>query len=114
MSKAAKMDNVFANYAANNAIENNISNTSSREDFKNGDLVIAVLDRGWVFVGFVTVLDNERVRLDCCHNIHRWGTSAGLGEIAIKGPLQETILYPCEVVYGKPVFIMKASDKWFT
>lgn len=81
-------------------------------DLKNGDLAIAVMDRGWVFVGFISFLKDERIRLDCCHNIHYWGTTKGLGEIAIHGPTSDTKLNPCEPIFGKPIFLMKASDKW--
>ena len=32
------------------------------------------------------------VRITDCYNIRRWGTSAGLGELAIKGKLENTVL----------------------
>jgi len=106
---------VFKDYAANVATEKTIFNKSTKEgDIQDGDLVIAVLDRGWVFVGFITILDDERIRLDCCHNIHRWGTTTGLGEIAIAGPTSQTILNPSGPVFGKPIFLMKASDAWLS
>lgn len=54
-------------------------------------LQIAVLDRGFVYVGhcsldggFLTVADARCVR--------RWGTSGGLGELAQKGPQSATKL----------------------
>ena len=89
-----------------------LNDVSVNRDVTNGDLVIAVMDRGWVFVGFITLLNDDRVRLDCCHNIHRWGTTQGLGEIAISGPTIDTELKPCEPIFGKPIFLIKASDKW--
>jgi hypothetical protein len=52
---------------------------------------IVVLDRGWVFVGQVSIQD-DLVTITNARNIRRWGTSAGLGELAEKGPLPETKL----------------------
>lgn len=60
----------------------------------DGDIKIVTLQRGWVMVGIF-----ERDGTDCkLHNanvIRRWGTSKGLGELAQKGPLVDTILDPC-------------------
>ena len=70
------------------------------------------MDRGWVFVGFITKLNDNKIRLDCCHNIHRWGTTQGLGEIALEGPTKNTILYPSAPIVGTPIFLLKTSDKW--
>jgi hypothetical protein len=99
-------------------IDSQIHNSLAGEEFKatkfvDGDLIIAVMDRGWVFVGFATILPEGEVRLDCAHNIHRWGTTKGLGEIAVGGPTKETILYEAGIVYGKPILVMKADiNKW--
>lgn len=54
-------------------------------------IVIAILQRGWVFVGKLTKDGNECI-LTNAQNIRRWGTSNGLGELAEKGPLKETKL----------------------
>lgn len=114
MSNSRQTGSVFSDYNATIAAEKHLLNnqTNPLEDVQNGDLVIAVMDRGWVFIGFIMQLNNGKIRLDCCHNIHRWGTTKGLGEIAINGPTSETQLHPCEPIYGTPIFLMKASDKW--
>lgn len=52
---------------------------------------IAVLDRGWVYVGECAVQGDVLVIANA-RNIRRWGTSAGLGELAAKGPQPETKL----------------------
>lgn len=83
-------------------------------NYQNGDLVITVLDRGWVFMGFVTILSDTKVRLDCAYNIHRWGTTEGLGQLCVKGPTSETILNEAGTIYGTPIFVMKVdTSKWF-
>ena len=58
---------------------------------------IVIAQRGWVFVGHTAdegdylVLTNARV-------VRRWGTTAGLGEIAAAGPIRETRLDPAGTV----------------
>lgn len=52
---------------------------------------IIVLQRGWVAVGRFYQC-GEACRLDNAFVIRRWGTSKGLGEIAEKGPLTNTVL----------------------
>lgn len=54
---------------------------------------IVVLQRGWVIVG-----DFQQEGTQCSVKngavVRRWGTSQGLGELAHKGPLGETVLDP--------------------
>jgi hypothetical protein len=52
---------------------------------------IAVLDRGFVYVGLCRVEDGVLV-ITRARNVRRWGTSAGLGELAAKGARQDTKL----------------------
>lgn len=51
---------------------------------------IVVLDRGFVYVGEVE-LSADWITLTRAHNIRRWGTTSGLGEL-VNGPLRETKL----------------------
>ena len=61
---------------------------------KNVKIIIA--DRGWVFIGDKTSNDNEEfLELKSAYVIRRWGTSEGLGELCIKGKLEDTILDKC-------------------
>jgi len=55
-------------------------------------LQIAVLDRGFIYVGHVAT-DGEWCYIANAWNIRRWGTSRGLGELA-NGPLPDTKLDP--------------------
>lgn len=56
---------------------------------------IYVMDRGFVLVGEPEPsLDQNPlwVRLTRCALVRKWGTTAGLGELAVKGPLPATAL----------------------
>jgi len=61
---------------------------------KEGDLIIAVLQRGWVVVGRVVESGHE-ITLRPAATVRRWGTSAGLGQLAVEGPLADTVLDSC-------------------
>lgn len=52
---------------------------------------IIIADRGWVYAGRVA-RDNDQVVMTDCQNIRRWGTTGGLGELALLGPRDETQL----------------------
>ena len=52
---------------------------------------IVVLDRGFVYVGDVR-MDDRFCVISGARNIRRWGTTRGLGELALDGPLQHTVL----------------------
>jgi len=60
---------------------------------KKHDVRIVVLPYGWVVVG-IYERNNDRCRIATGATITRWGTSAGLGELATKGPLGSTRLDP--------------------
>ena len=57
---------------------------------------IVVLDRGFVYVGEITI-DADWVRIERARNIRVWGTTNGLGELR-NGPLSDTKLDECGVV----------------
>ena len=58
------------------------------------NIKIVVADRGWVFVGSV-FQGKDSTLIKNAYVIRRWGTSEGLGELCIKGPLEETKLDKC-------------------
>jgi len=106
---------VFKKYLIDKSVDDELAGKpqSTIDDVQNGELVIAVMPNSWVFVGFLTKLDKEQIKLDCCYNIHEWGTTEGLGELAIKGPLADTKLNASCPIYGKPVFLIKVdADNW--
>jgi len=52
---------------------------------------IIIAQRGWVFVGDVSITADQLV-IKNASNIRRWGTTRGLGEIAANGPTKSTVL----------------------
>lgn len=86
-----------------------------------GQKVIAVLQRGWAFVGNYHQAGDSATLTDAAC-IRRWGTSEGLGEIAEKGPLPDdtqngpTILDKCPPIsfhIREAVLIMEVNaDAW--
>ena len=68
---------------------------------------ILVLQRGWVVVGDLDAIETpERVRLTNASVIRRWGTTQGLGQLALHGPLAGTVLDPCGSVEAHPQTIV--------
>lgn len=60
-------------------------------------MAIVVVDRGWVFVGRIQRGPDELVIHDASC-IRRWGTTQGLGELALHGPRPKTVLDPMGAV----------------
>lgn len=54
----------------------------------SGDIKIVVLERGFVYVGHVT-MEPDFVNIRNARNIRYWGTTKGLGEL-VNGPLSTT------------------------
>jgi hypothetical protein len=54
---------------------------------------IVIVQSGWVFIGEYS-LDKElnAVHLTDASCVRVWGTTAGLGQLALKGPQKETVL----------------------
>lgn len=61
---------------------------------KTNDRVIIVMDSGWVFVGNYAMSDDKNTTFNDVSNIRVWGTTAGLGELAMKGKTGSTVLDP--------------------
>lgn len=55
----------------------------------NWNIVIAL--SGWVYVG-KPQREGDLLVIRDCYNIRRWGTTGGLGELALEGPKGETQL----------------------
>lgn len=85
-----------------------------------GTLKIVVFPRGWIVVGNVSYVygDGEpaSIRLTNASVIRRWGTTKGIGEIAMAGPTSNTVLDPCGVVTSPISSILLIFDceesKW--
>lgn len=76
---------------------------------------ICVLERGWVLVGNLEK-DGDEYLLVNAFVIRRWGTTNGLGELAMKGPLTETKLEKTPLIrFGKNQLIFTINcdeEKW--
>ncbi len=69
------------------------ADTLPQENYK-GDIKIVVLQRGWVMVGKLERNGSE-CKLHKASVVRVWGTTNGLGEIAMNGPTQATKLDKC-------------------
>ena len=58
---------------------------------KNSDIKIVVLQRGWVMIGRYSK-DGDICTLENAHVIRVWGTTKGLGELALEGKQSGTKL----------------------
>jgi len=59
-----------------------------------GNIKIVILPRGWNMIGYFSK-EGTACKLEKAAVIRRWGTTKGLGELAEKGPLANTILDKC-------------------
>lgn len=59
-----------------------------------GDIKIVVLQRGWVLIGVLERKENQ-CKLYNAYVIRNWGTTKGLGELAIEGKKKDTKLDKC-------------------
>ena len=79
------------------------------------DVRIVILQRGWVMVGNYSK-DGEQCFLRNASVLRWWGTTRGLGEIAVGGPTAKTKLDPCgEVEFHvlTTIAIMRCdAEKW--
>jgi len=62
-----------------------------------GSLRIVILQRGWVGIGRFTQIGSQ-CTLTNAATIRIWGTTKGLGEIAVGGPTSKTILDECPTI----------------
>jgi hypothetical protein len=65
--------------------------TKTKNPFDKSKKYITVLEAGWVFVGRNVQTDNGLL-IEEAQNIRLWGTTTGLGQIALSGPTAETVL----------------------
>lgn len=58
---------------------------------KNSNIKIVILQRGWVFIGRWKE-DGDQCALDNAYSIRVWGTTSGLGQLALEGKQSSTKL----------------------
>lgn len=82
---------------------------------ENSGIKIAILQRGWVMVGYFSREGNDCTLTDASV-IRVWGTTKGLGEIALGGPTSSTKLDKAGTVqfdYLTTVAILSCEEsKW--
>ena len=82
---------------------------------KANAISIVILSNGWVAVGRVSKKTGTYQVCDASV-IRTWGTTRGLGEIALNGPTEQTILDPCgefDTPDSSVVFVIKCDGaKW--
>jgi len=61
------------------------------------DIRIVIAPRGWVFVGLFS-RRGAHCTVDGGFVVRTWGTSKGLGELALLGPLERTVLDPAPCI----------------
>lgn len=70
---------------------------------------IAVLDRGFVYVGLCAVADGV-LTITKAQNVRRWGTTNGLGQLAQSGPTSNTKLDAAGTVRAPLSSVMHLID----
>lgn len=73
---------------------------------------IFVVEAGFVFLCDSAVNASEQWVLENASVIRQWGTTKGLGQIALQGPTKETILDPCGspcIPESKVLFILPCT-----
>ena len=70
---------------------------------------IVVLQRGWVVTGLVQE-DGDKIVIHDAAVVRRWGTTKGLGELAAKGPLPQTVLDPAGRVEAHKLAVVLTID----
>ena len=76
-----------------------------------GDVRIIIADRGWVFVGNCQDHADGSVTITNCRNIRKWGTTAGLGELA-NGPKSGTVADVYGTVRTLPIASIAVVKGW--
>lgn len=81
-----------------------------------GSVAVVIAQRGWVFVGRIERVDENLTRLTNASVIRNWGTTKGLGEIALGGPTSKTVLDPAGTIEMHPVTVVATlscvDSKW--
>ena len=75
----------------------------------SGEIRIVILQRGWVMVGRYSQ-DGANCTLSNASVIRIWGTTKGLGEIAINGPTTKTVLDKCPDVRFHELTVIATID----
>jgi hypothetical protein len=70
----------------------------ANEPSTGSNRIIVIATYGWVFTGQKMQLASDGVHLEKADVIRTWGTTHGLGQLALGGPTSDTKLDPCGTV----------------
>jgi len=71
---------------------------------------IVIGQRGHVWIGDVEEETLDQLRLVNASAVRRWGTTAGLGQLAKEGPRPNTVLDACGTVRVHPLAVVGQLD----
>jgi hypothetical protein len=97
--------------------EESDTNMDTEEQKPNTDMgpqQIVIADRGWVWVG-KTRRELGYLVIEDARNVRRWGTTAGLGQLAANGPTPDTRLDPVgtiKVADQAVIGVIKCNAAW--
>ena len=66
--------------------------TASTSEPKAPAKEIVMAEGRWDFIGMVQEDGLGNLTITDCYNLRRWGTTAGLGQIALEGPTDNSVL----------------------
>jgi hypothetical protein len=96
-------------------LEKDVTAEMKRKNVKPSVRQIVVLNRGWVVVGNYYEKGNDCTLTDASV-IRKWGTTKGLGELAERGVLPDTVLDACpNVHFHKSTMVARMdvnSENW--
>jgi hypothetical protein len=81
----------------------------AKKNAKPSKKQIVVLNRGWIVVGNYSEKGDECTLTDASV-IRKWGTTQGLGELAEKGKLPDTVLDACPNVHFHKMTMVARMD----
>lgn len=79
------------------------------EEPRNSNIKIVILQRGWVFIGRYSE-NGDTCHLENAYSIRVWGTSKGLGQLALEGKTSRTKLDKAGSVSFHKLTVVAAID----
>ncbi len=89
--------------------EKDVKAQLAKKNVKPSKKQIVVLNRGWVVIGDYSEKGDE-CTLEDASVIRKWGTTNGLGELAEKGKLADTVLDSCPNVHFHKMTMVARMD----
>ena len=81
-----------------------------KEQKTTGVIRIVLLQRGWNLIGRYSQVSESECTLSDASVIRNWGTTKGLGQLAMEGKQPNTKLDPCPTVRFHPLVVIGTID----